>query len=985
MSIDSTVRRRMAKAPEARPEKKFVRVILPWVIAAAGLVIYIATLNRWTSLATLPRIARLAGWSWQPEIYSPFDWLITYPLAWLPTRLIPVGLSLFSAVCAALTLALVARSVALLPHDRTHEQRQKEHSPSALLTINVAWLPPLLAALVLGLQMTFWQEATAGSTGSCEMFNLLLFAYVIYSLLEFRLDQNESRLLRAALVYGAAMANNWAMIGFFPFFLIALIWVRGLAFFNLNFLVKMFLCGLAGLSLYLVLPVVQSMADIGRIPFWKALSTNLGGQKFILGRLLSKYVLFQNDPPLWIIAIPSLLPILVVSIKWPSYFGDTSKLGIAIATFITHLVHAVLFVLCIWIAFDPNVKISPRYNMPIFPFLTLYYLGALSIGYFAGYFLLLFGTESDEPRRDPTYLRVLNWSLTGIVWAALVVSAVTLIGKNLPQIRFADGQPLKQYASLLAGNLPKKGGLVLSDNARDLFLAEAFTSELPNRKDFIFANTQLLQAPDYNRFLRKRYGERWPLDFPKNSKLTITEGGILQLLTALAQTNELYYLHPSFGYYFEIFYAQPHALVYNLNFYPSNVLVAPLPSPPLVEENKAFWAKAETDIFPRLLAATSETNPRVNTNFFQRWMQFAHLKKEPAQEPLFLRATYSRSLNYWGVELQKLGDLQKAGASFKRALQLNPENSVAAINLECNQNLQADRKVGYKSIEEIFGKYRTWDEMMAENGPFDQPNVCFEQGRIYVRGGEYRQAANQFDRVRTLDPENFSARLAIAQLYVVTKMPEQALKCIDELRAQPIPRTNQTELLVVETSARLLSKDLNGAVAAVETAIDKHPSDETLLAAAGQIFMNYGYFTNALELIDKQLKLSPDNANALLNKGYISLHLESYENAIAPLSRVLTLETNVASELHRTALLNRAIAYLRLDRSEESRRDYEALQKVTPSDPRIFYGLAELAYRAKDTNSAVRNFQLYLSNASTNTDEARQVASRIKELRGGPP
>jgi len=37
--------RRMAKAPEARPEKKFVRVILPWVIALGGLVIYAATLN----------------------------------------------------------------------------------------------------------------------------------------------------------------------------------------------------------------------------------------------------------------------------------------------------------------------------------------------------------------------------------------------------------------------------------------------------------------------------------------------------------------------------------------------------------------------------------------------------------------------------------------------------------------------------------------------------------------------------------------------------------------------------------------------------------------------------------------------------------------------------------------------------------------------------------------------------------------------------
>ena len=32
------------------------------------------------------------------------------------------------------------------------------------------------------------------------------------------------------------MANNWAMIGFFPAFFAAIVWIRGLAFFNLKFL-----------------------------------------------------------------------------------------------------------------------------------------------------------------------------------------------------------------------------------------------------------------------------------------------------------------------------------------------------------------------------------------------------------------------------------------------------------------------------------------------------------------------------------------------------------------------------------------------------------------------------------------------------------------------------------------------------------------------------------------------------------------------------
>jgi hypothetical protein len=208
MSIDSTVGRRMAKQTEARPEKKFVRAILPWVIAVVGLAIYIATLNHWVSFGNLSQVARLSGWGWQTEVFFPLNWLLTYPISWLPAKVVPTTLNAFSMVCAVLTLALLARSVALLPHDRTHEQRQKEHGASALLSIQTAWLPPLFAALLLGLQLTFWENATSALGGSSEMLDLLLFAYIVNCLLEFRVDQKESRLLRASLVYGAAMANN---------------------------------------------------------------------------------------------------------------------------------------------------------------------------------------------------------------------------------------------------------------------------------------------------------------------------------------------------------------------------------------------------------------------------------------------------------------------------------------------------------------------------------------------------------------------------------------------------------------------------------------------------------------------------------------------------------------------------------------------------------------------------------------------------------
>ncbi len=65
------------------------------------------------------------------------------------------------------------------------------------------------------------------------MFDLLLFAFVIWSLLEYRLDEREWRLYLAAFVYGAGMADDWGDgRGFLPLFLAGDRLDAGLEFFQ---------------------------------------------------------------------------------------------------------------------------------------------------------------------------------------------------------------------------------------------------------------------------------------------------------------------------------------------------------------------------------------------------------------------------------------------------------------------------------------------------------------------------------------------------------------------------------------------------------------------------------------------------------------------------------------------------------------------------------------------------------------------------------
>ena len=142
-------------------------------------------------------------------------------------------------------------------------------------------------------------------------------------------------------------------------------------------------------------------------------------------------------------------------------------------------------------------------------------------------------------------------------------------------------------------------------------------------------------------------------------------------------------------------------------------------------------------------------------------------------------------------------------------------------------------------------------------------------------------------------------------------------------------------------------------------------------------------YSNALAATQEQLNIAPTNTSALVNHGVAFLRLGAYDQAIPTLTRVLTLETNTPN--YYFALLNRAISYLRSEQIDAAQADCETLQKEYPNVFPVYYYLGEMAYRRKDTNAALRNYELYLTNAPPNTQEAQFVAGRIKELKPSIP
>jgi tetratricopeptide (TPR) repeat protein len=948
---------KVSKSPQV-----FVQKHLPLILGAAALLFYGITLTHWVTFKSIGNIARVAGWDWRPTFVQPLYFLLTLPIRWLPGSLQIVGANLFSAVCGSLSLALLARCVAIFPHDRTRDQRGMERSEFSFLSIPLAWLPVIFAVLACGLQLTFWENAI---TATPEALDLLIFAFVVRCVLEYRIVQKRSWLYKAALVYGLGITNNFAMIAFFPAFVIALAWIGGRQLWNARLLGRLALLGLAGLSLYLLLPLYQSTAGLEGLGFLDMLRFNLGNQKnFVLH--YPKFVIF-------LVSLTSVLPVLFIGIKWPASFGDINAMGNALTNLMMHVIHAVFLLACLYVTFDPSFSPRKLVNETM-SFLPLYFLGALSIGYYSGYFLLVFkGTTGPKTWQKQRGLRkALNYAVAGLVCIAFVATPAALAYRNYPKIKLTCGKELSQFGELALQSLGTRGGVVLSDDPFRLYSLFAALGSKGMVDKYVLVETASLPHKFYQQHLRKQYGPGWP-ELPSALKAAdqVDPSTLVQTLQQLSKNKDIYYLHPSFGYYFENFYLKPQKLVFQLRPYPEGSVIPPAFTASEIQESFAFW-KGISDEQLKPLRHVDGLKRKRNKDAYT-----------PAND---LGWFYARSLDFIGVELQRAGDKEKAGEIFALAKEFDPQNGIAMINYDFNRSLIAGKpEIGKYSEEatKLLTAYNgNMDAMLGRCGPMDEPALCALIAQIFEKGQNYKQAAQFLSRFTAFQPEDMTAKISMVRLYVRARQSELALNMIADLRSKSASLTeeNKAELTQYEAWAYAGRQDLNQAEKILQGALVQFPkSAEQLNNTMVEIYLGAGKLTNAFTILQSQITAQPENVNPMINFAALKIRNREFADAIEMTDRILKLQPQ-----NTFALMNRAIACLETDRLDDAEKAYRQLLLILETPPySIYYGLGEINYRKKNKNEAIKNFEKYLMMIAAKSPEAKIVKDRIKNLKSG--
>lgn len=972
------------QAHEARTGPSVYRH-LPWAAVAFVLAAYLLTLDRTFSPWNLPILSQVNRWDWRPMGLQPLFLLFTYPASFFPVSIQPLLLSLISCACATASLVLLARTVMILPQERTRLQRQRALKQGGILPDDAAWLPACLAVLVFGLQLTVWQNATRTST---DILDLLVFAYVVRAIAEFRLDNRDSWLHKAALVFGLGMVNNFAMLAYFPIFIGCLIWIKGSSFFNASFLIRFALLGCLGLVLYLLLPAIHGLSDTATTGFWKTLRTYLGGQKAMLFGYNRVYAL--------LFCSVSLIPMLGLAFRWGEAGGDVSGASHAVTTWMTHLIAVAFLALCIGAAFEFKTSSTADSVFSISTFaaktgnpnvLSVFYLAAIAIGYYSGYLLLIFGTVAIHRWARPSPLgRKMMKVVVGILIALTLILPALLAYRNGPIQAKANGSDvLVTLGRRLIQTIPDQS-FVISDNPLFTQLVKASAQAAGRGKALTSFESGAIELTGFHRYQRKQMPTQWPPlvgKFPDTEPVPFTAVNLF--LTHLSTSNRVYYSEPSFGYFFEAHYASPTGMVYRMHPLPIGVLDPVSLTAETAATTEALWKEIIAKELPPL--KTGKPSKKVNAPEVPLTIALA-------------QAAYSRSLNSWGVSLQRLGEWDKALTAFTQAVEVNPLNPCAEINRSYNLFARTNRTGKFPVTENIANLLKPYggqpDALLRLNGPIDEPEILQVMAQRFAEGGPlYLQASYMLRRAGALRNATSEYDLAAARLLSEADRSDVMIQLLAQVKSKGSPaflgnENNQINIADLEAIAAARSGDFARGESLMQANIRKHPKSERVYDTLSTLYLQramhsrrVGRTNDFVEFIGKaqgvladQVKVQPTNVSAWVNYGASYMQMDDNKTAIGLFTKALEVDKNSV-----TALLNRAICHFKLKSMSQAQQDYEAVRSLQRDTPyQALYGLAEIAYQQNRKKEALELYEEYLKKAP-NIAERADIEKRVKELK----
>jgi tetratricopeptide (TPR) repeat protein len=229
----------------------------------------------------------------------------------------------------------------------------------------------------------------------------------------------------------------------------------------------------------------------------------------------------------------------------------------------------------------------------------------------------------------------------------------------------------------------------------------------------------------------------------------------------------------------------------------------------------------------------------------------------------------------------------------------------------------------------------------------------YENGVVDEKLGNPREAAQFYQGAIDINKDNIRARAALGRLYLFSGAPDKALETIDPGFAK---HPDDAGLLTVRAAARVQKKDLTGALADGERAVQLAPTNEDTVSVLAGIYKAQGNADKAIALLQGAIKQIPATIDLRLVLAQLYASLNQEANAEALLVDLVRL--NPTEKSHRLRL---AQFYARLNQPDEAERILREGIKSLPQERELKMALVDFLAARRSREAAEKELNSFIA------------------------
>lgn len=382
---------------------------------------------------------------------------------------------------------------------------------------------------------------------------------------------------------------------------------------------------------------------------------------------------------------------------------------------------------------------------------------------------------------------------------------------------------------------------------------------------------------------------------------------------------------------------------------------------------------------------------------FQRGMAQRQLGRSADAEKSFrlaieMNPEWSLALTSLATVLLDRNEIREAESLLVRAIDSDPDNPPA---LAAMADLKLRANADPKALDELLAKIT---RLASKANPTTQ--ILLAKAAVEERLGRRADARSTLEKIIAADPDNFQANVALIEILahdrdllrskallekLVVKHPNRDkdrtlyLKAVIFAADGKLAEANTAiDQMSAQTAA---SQDLRTRIAnadstdakELETMLANEPNNASILSRLCGLYRRQDP-NRAMEMCRRASEIEPSNVEHSIGYAAALVQGKRFEEAVVILERVVAKSPD-----NTTARANLATALFQLKRYEEAKKEFLWLSEKQPDNPAPLYFLAIIYDQLTDYIDALANYQAYLRMAdpAKNQDEIERINLRL--------